>query len=313
MILITGGTGFIGKALIRHLVEGGYRVRTLIRPSVGSPNLPRGVPVEVAVSGLNDERGLRAAMVGVDTVYHLAGAERLGARGNLLEVDIRGSQAVASAAVEAGVKRMFYLSHLGADRASAYPVLKAKAIAEEHIRRSGLDFTIIRSAMVYGPGDGFTTGMARVIQSIPFFLLLPGDGSVLLQPIWIEDLVACLAWSLDYEHTRNRTFEIGGPEHLPLNYISENLIEALGTRKAIVYLKAPYMRFLTIYLEHVLPGVPISIFWLDYLATNHTCTLDSVPQAFNLLPSRFSHRLAYLRGTDWKISLFKALTRRSTA
>ncbi len=78
MILVTGGTGFIGKALVRHLTEAGYPVRLLIRPSRHSPQLPQGVPVEVAVSSLTDRRGLRSAMVGVDVVYHLAGAERRG-------------------------------------------------------------------------------------------------------------------------------------------------------------------------------------------------------------------------------------------
>jgi len=90
-ILITGATGFIGKALTRHLTETDYQVRALIHPSRKSPDLPKGIPVEAAVSGLNDLRGLRAAMVEVDIVYHLASQEALGARGNLLETDSRSS------------------------------------------------------------------------------------------------------------------------------------------------------------------------------------------------------------------------------
>src|SRR5512146_390907 len=158
MILVTGGTGFIGQVLIRHLVTQGRPVRSLIQPSRFSPHLPKGVPVEVAVCGLRDERGLRAAMKGVDTIYHLAGAERRGGRGDLLTVDIQGTQAISRAAADAGVKRLVYISHLGADRASAYPVLKAKAIAESHIRQSGVPFTIFRSAIAFGPGDEFSTG-----------------------------------------------------------------------------------------------------------------------------------------------------------
>ena len=119
MILVTGGTGFIGKALIRLLVDLGYPVRTLIRPSPRSPSLPRGIPVDVAVSSLNDERGLGAAMVGVDTIFHLAGGEWSGPRASLMQIDIQGTRAVVEAAVDAGVKRIFYVSHLGADRASA--------------------------------------------------------------------------------------------------------------------------------------------------------------------------------------------------
>ena len=129
MILVTGGTGFIGKSLIRNLVESGNVVRTLIRPSPRSPELPHGVPVEIAVSSLNDARSLRAAMVGVKVVYHLAGVERRGAYADLMAVDIQGTRLVTEAAADAGVERIFFLSHLGADRASAFPVLKAKAIA----------------------------------------------------------------------------------------------------------------------------------------------------------------------------------------
>jgi nucleoside-diphosphate-sugar epimerase len=113
-ILVTGGTGFIGQALVRHLVEAGYAVRLLIRPSKQSPDLPRGVPVEVAVSSLTDGRGLRSAMVGVEAVYHLAGGEWKGARSDLMAVDIQGTQAVSQAAAAAKVQRFFYVSHLGA-------------------------------------------------------------------------------------------------------------------------------------------------------------------------------------------------------
>jgi uncharacterized protein YbjT (DUF2867 family) len=128
MILVTGGTGFIGQALLRHLVEAGNEVRTLIRPSKKSPNLPKGVSFEVAVSSLADERGLRGAMAGVKTVYHLASGEWEGPRSSLLDIDIQGTRAVAKAALDAGVDRIIFLSHLGADRASAYPVLKQKRL-----------------------------------------------------------------------------------------------------------------------------------------------------------------------------------------
>ena len=93
MILVTGGTGFIGQALIRQLVSLGKPVRTLLRPSIVTPNLPRGIPIEVAVSSFDDERSLRAAMKGVDVIYHLAGSERLGSRlADLVGVDIEGTK-----------------------------------------------------------------------------------------------------------------------------------------------------------------------------------------------------------------------------
>lgn len=310
MILVTGGTGFIGQALIRHLVETGYPVRTLIRPSRQSPRLPKGVPVEVAVAGLNDERGLRAAMVGVKTVYHLAGVERRGAGADLLDVDIQGTRNVIQAATEAGAERFFFLSHLGADRASAFPLLKAKAIAEENIRRSALDFTILRTALVFGPGDGFTSGLAQLLYAIPFVFLIPGDGNSLIQPLWIEDLATCLTWSLDDDDTRNRTYEIGGPEFLTLNDAVETVMRNVGVRRTLVSISPPLLRFLTVIVEYVLPNSPVSVYWLDYLSTNRTCALDTIPRVFNLMPSRFSQRLDYLRNQNWWRSLWRTTLRR---
>jgi uncharacterized protein YbjT (DUF2867 family) len=311
-ILVTGGTGFIGQALVRHLADAGHKVRILLRASTQSPNLPQSLPVEVAVSSLDDERGLRAAMVGVDIVYHLAGAEWRGAYASLMEIDIQGTQNVVAAAADAKVSRLFFVSHLGADRASAYPVLKAKAIAEEYIRRSGIDYTILRTAIVFGNNDGFTTGLAQLLSSIPRFFVVPGDGESILQPIWVEDLATCMLWALDDPATNNQMYEIGGPEYLTFNEIVLTVIDALGLRRRLIHMRQPYMRALTVFLENVIPTTPVSVYWLDYLATNRASNLDSVPRLFNLMPSRFSQRLAYLEGRDWSAHMWRSLfTRRS--
>jgi len=243
----------VGRALVRHLVDGGYETRLLIRPSQKSPELPRGVPLEVAVSSLTDERGLRSAMVGVKVIYHLAGSEQRGGRSDLMAVDIQGTQAVAQVAAAAGVERIFYLSHLGADRASAFPVLKAKAIAEEHIRRSGVDYTILRSALLYGQEDHFTIGLARLLAAAPFIFLVPQDGRMLIQPLWVEDLVTCLVWAMHDETTRQQTYAIGGPEYLSFNQVLEMVMEASGVRRTPVHVGLPYMRILTPILGGLLP------------------------------------------------------------
>ena len=303
MILVTGGTGFIGRCLVQLMNEAGYPVRLLIRPSQQSPQLPKGVPVEVAVSSLTDRRGLRSAMVGVDIIYHLAGAERLGPGKGLLEVDIRGTQAISQVAADVGVKRILYVSHLGADRASAYPVFKAKAIAEEHLRRSGVDYTILRSAILYGQGDAFTSGLAYIMRNTPFIFLVPEDGRTLLQPLWVEDLATCLLWSMDNETTRNQTYSVGGAEYISLNEILRLVKEATGIRRKLVHIGPPYLRGFNVFLESFLPGLPFSVFWLDYLAANRTCALDTVPRIFNLMPARFHQQLDYLRGQNWRIPL----------
>ena len=305
MILVTGGTGFIGRVLIRHLVENGYQVRTLIRPSKSTPRLPRGIDIDVSVASLNDFRGLRAAMTGVDTIFHLAGVERLGTSADLLAVDIEGTRNLVNAAVDADVNQIYYLSHLGSDRASAYPILKAKAISEGYISRSGIHYTILRTGLVFGTNDMFTTGLAQLLRSSPFFFYVPGDGENLIQPLWVEDLATCLTWSLDDKSLTDRIYEIGGPEFLSLNTIIQVLIQKLNLRRKIVHLPPPMVRFFTVVLEYLLPASPVSVYWLDYFSTNRTCALDTIPRVFNLLPSRFSKRLDYLDEKNWFVEFWK--------
>lgn len=294
MILVTGGTGFIGQALVRYLVSMGKPVRLLLRPSPSYPNLPKGVSVEAAVCSLNDERGLRAAMRGVDVVFHLVGAGRAGARSDLEGADIAGTLAVAQAASQAGIRHLLYLSHLGADRASAYPMLKAKGIAESYILRSKVNYTIFRSGVVYGPGDQFITRFARLLRISPGIFLMPGNGSTLLQPIWIEDLVTAMAWALEDEGMKNQIFSIGGPEYLSFREIMQMIQNKIHVHRIMVSFSQAYLRLLSLWIEQIDPSFPISIFWADYLAADRTCSLDTLPRLFGLIPARINRQLDYL-------------------
>jgi len=303
MILVTGATGFIGRALVRHLSDAGQQVRVLLRSSPNSPRLPRGVPMEVAVVSLNDERGVRAALRGVKQIYHLVSASSQGRRGNLLTTDIEGTRTLAQAAANADIERLIFLSHIGADRASAFPIQKAKGIAEEHIRQSGVPYTIIRSSIVYGPEDRFTNNLSALLRAIPGFFPIPSDGRSLLQPLWVEDLVTCLVWSLQNPEMVNHTYEIGGGEYFTLRQVLETLMGITHTRRLLVPLPPPYMRTLLVILDALIPNFNISTYWLDYVAVNRTCSVDNMPRTFGLMPARFAYRLDYLARTPWYSNL----------
>lgn len=308
MILITGGTGFIGRALVRQLFASGYPVRTLLRPSPHTPRLPKGVPVEVAVVGLGDVRGLRAALHEVDTVIHLAGAEHEGRNANLLATDIQGTRNLAQAAKAAGVTRFIYLSHIGADRASAYPVHKAKGIAEEYIRKSGVPHTIVRSSIVYGPEDHFTTNLASLVRRAPIFFPIPGDGQTRIQPLWVEDLVTCLLWAMENPETIDQTYEVGGSEYFTLRQTLETIMGVIRKRRVLVPVPQPFLRALVVTLETFLPHFPASSFWIDYYAIHRTCPVENLPRTFGLMPARFTYRLDYLTHTPWYARRWQNLT-----
>lgn len=308
--MITGGTGFIGNVLIRQLSNLGYPIKLLIRPSKTSPNLPTGIPLEVAITSFSDAKGLRAAMKGVDIIYHLASSEALGRKAQLTTVDIQGTDAIVQAASQAKIERFFYLSHLGADRSSAYPLLKAKAIAEHAIKSANLPYTIFRSAVAYGEQDHFTNGLAVLLKLSPYFVMLPGEGTTLLQPIWVEDLVTIMTWALDMPQTINETIEVGGPEYLSFTEICSILAEKININRRYVNVPPVFLNMMTEILEIITPNFPTSVFWLDYLASNRTTAMDVLPRMFSLIPARFSQRIGYLEGKNFRKNWWKYLFKR---
>lgn len=310
MILITGGTGFIGNVLIRQLSDLGYPIKLLIRPSKVSPNIPTGISIDVAITSLSDTKGVRAAMKGVDVVFHLASAESLGRKAQLTSVDIQGTQAIVEAASQAKIGRLVYLSHLGGDRASAYPLLQAKAIAEHAIKTSNIPYTIFRSAVVYGEGDHFTNALAFLLKVSPYFVMLPDDGSVLLQPIWVEDLVTIMKWSLDMPQTINETIEVGGPEYLSFREICMMIAEKININRKYIEVPPVFLNMFTEFLEIILPTFPTSVFWLDYLATNRTTVLDILPRMYSLIPAQMNQRLGYLEGKNFRKNWWKLILTR---
>ena len=309
MILVTGSTGFIGQALIRHLQADGRSVRALIRPSSKTPGLPKGWRFEAAISSIRDERSLRAAMAGVETIFHLVGVEWQGVSGDL-SVEIDGIRTLIEVAEQAGVSRIIYLSHLGADRGSAFPVIKVKGIVEEYIRKSKLTYTIIRSGLVFGDFDHFTTDLAQLMAVYPFLFFLPSPGNAMVQPLWVEDLATILTWWMDKDDLDNETVEIGGPEFLSIEQITSEVMRATGMKRRLVHLRPSTLRMLAVSLEYLYPTFPHSVYWLDYLANDRTCDLDSVTRYFGLLPARFSTQLDYLENKSWGQIARKSLRRR---
>ncbi|HEY43467.1 MAG TPA: NAD-dependent epimerase/dehydratase family protein [Anaerolineae bacterium] len=309
MILVTGGAGFIGRAVLRRLIEFGFSVRTLLQPSNRSPSLPKGVPVDVTLAGLTDRRGVRASLVGIDTVIHLAGIEGQSGSDFWLASEVEGTHTIAEAASEAGIRRLIFLSHIGADQGSAYPTMQMKAMAEEHIRACNVPYTILRTAILFGRHDNFTTSLAMLLGISPLFFPIPGNGSTLLQPLWVDDLATAITWALDEPSTLGKTIEIGGPEYISFKLIVRMIMKASSAPRILLPTRQPYLRAGAWLMEKLMPRSPINPHWLDYLAVDRTTDLNTLPHIFSLQPSRMEEKIDYLGERNWGWEL---LTRQFT-
>jgi len=295
MLLITGGTGFIGSRFAQKLIQSDHAVRILLRPQKTNPRLPRNISMEIAVSSLQDMRSLRAALKNVKTVFHFATAEHHLPVADYESVDIQGTKNLIEASRDAGVERMLFISRVGAEKKSFYPVLKAKALAEEAVRNSGIPFSIFRLTEVFGNNDHFTNPIQAAIMHSPLLLPIPGDGKMNLQPLWIEDLLTCLMLVYDEGIFENRTYELGGGEYYSFSSILKLIMTRMRKRRVIVPVSPAYLRLYNLWFKQYKDSFPLSTLWLDLLAVDRTCPLNSLARGFGMLPARFTHHLDFLQ------------------
>lgn len=292
MILVTGGSGLIGRHLIGRLIGAELPIRALIPPRRGKlPAVPWADSIPIIPGSIFDPEALHEAMIDVHTVYHLVSAQWWGRRRDLARIDLDGTRKVIEAARAARVGRLIVLSHLGAAASSAYPLMRVKGQVEEAVRNSGLAYTIVRSGVVFGPEDRFVNGIAAALRANPVFFLQPGQGEGLLHPLYIDDLSEALYRCLEALNTVDQVLEIGGPEYVTFNEMLRTVMRVSKAKRTIISIPPYVLRTLTFNMRRLFPRYPMTPQWFDYLAGNRTAPLGAIYDQLGIRPRRFEDTL----------------------
>jgi len=286
-IFVTGGTGFVGKVVVRALQAHGFIVRCLVRP--GSERDLRGFEAIERVPGdVLTPKGLAASMQGCAATIHLVGIirEHPGLGITFERLHAVATANMVEAAQAAGVRRYLQMSALGTRTNARARYHQTKWEAEERLRGSGLEWTIFRPSVIYGPGDGFVTMLARMVRRLPVVPVI-GNGKYQLQPVAVEQVAEAFARALTREGTAGQTYEVGGPRPYPFVEILDLIAAALGRRKVRkIYQPLGVMRPLVACLER-LPFFPLTSDQLLMLEENNVCDPKPFFRAFDLEPIEF--------------------------
>ena len=292
-VAVTGGTGFVGTRLVRALAEEGHDVTVVAR---GVRRIPKRERVSFVKADLTADDGLAHAFSGCDAVVHLVAIPREKGKQTFDLVNRVASERVAAAAKRAGVSHLLHQSALGVDPDPRYPYLATKWAGEQAVRGSGVPFTVLRPSVIFGPGDGFFTVLARLVRLTVltgFVVPVAGSGRALFQPLSIDDMVRCALIALE-RGPSDAVHELGGPEHLTYDQIVLTVTRALGAHRRLVHVPVRMMLPQVFVMEHAMRNPLVTVGQLRLLEKNNITLLNAVPKTFGFQPQRLADNADYL-------------------
>ena len=227
-IAITGGTGFIGRHLARNLVEQGHQVVLIARGlyTRGEQTHPD-QNLAFVRADVTDTAALSQAFAGCTAVAHCAGSSTEDGLQTFQQVNVQGARSAITAAQQAGVKKFVLVSYLHArpDKPSAY--LRTKWEGEEIVRKSGLNYTILKAGLVYGQGDHLLNNLGNLLRKLPVFATV-GLRERTVRLVAVEDLVTVIRAALLEDRLNNQTVAVIGPEEFPFSSAARRIAKAMG-------------------------------------------------------------------------------------
>jgi len=282
-VLILGATGFLGRAVAHFLLDAGYEVRALVRdPAKAAALRVRGA--ELMAGDATSAASLAEACVDCVAVISLVAVRRNRPQ-TFLEVNIEAPKRLGEAAVAAGVKKVVFVSAVGARPDPTFKYLVSRWAGEEALKRTGIPYTILRFSFILGQDGGVVDDFERAAALGPA-IVIPGDGQSRFQPIILEDAAHCVVTAIGRDDLTGKAVDLGGPEVLTYEQLFGFFAQARGIKKTQV--KVP--------IQLLMPGaatmellMPNPIVTPDELRTlsieNIAGSLDIVNSTFGFRPS----------------------------
>lgn len=237
LVTVFGGSGFLGRYVVRRLAHAGWQVRVAVRrpdEALFCKTAGHVGQVTPVAANIRDLASVKAAVAGADAVVNLVGILFQAGPQRFDAVHAQGAGTVAAAAAAAGVKALVHVSAIGADAQSPAAYARSKAAGEAAVRQAFPAATVIRPSIVFGPEDGFFNRFAEMALMLPFLPLI-GGGTTRFQPVYVLDVAEAIARAIEApEAHAGKTYELGGPRIYSFRELMSLLLAEIGRRRMLI-------------------------------------------------------------------------------
>jgi uncharacterized protein YbjT (DUF2867 family) len=257
LILVTGGSGFVGGHVVHELRGRDLPVRSLVRnPRDGLKLAAWGS--ELVQGDVTDPTSLRRAVDAAETVVHLV-AIRQGRERDFQRIMVDGTRDLLAAAKDAGAGRFVLMSALGTSEQTRelVPYYGAKWEMEELVRAAGIPFVIFRPSFIFGRDGGILPTFVKLARYSPV-TPITGSGKQRIQPIWVDDVAAHFGEGVTRDDVTGKTYELGGPDAVTWNELWARLKRVLGQRRPSIHVPMPVMRANALITERLPGNIPLT-------------------------------------------------------
>ena len=257
LITVFGGTGFLGRRIVRHLLDHGFPVRSASRhpERVGSASRPDAAP-ETTKADIHDETTVAAALFGAYGAVNAVSLYVERGRETFDAVHVEAAARVARLAHENGVERLIHVSGIGSDPASSAPYIAARGRGEIAVQQAFPGAILIRPAVMCGPDDAFLTTVVRLLRILPVYPIF-GRGETKLQPVYVEDVAEGIARVLAGAGGSAASYEFAGARVYTYEELVRTVADRINARPRLVPLPFALWRILASGAEF-LPGSPLT-------------------------------------------------------